>query len=64
MDLLDKKIGEIAVKKFGLQEGDKEYKFFILGYKESLKNKKEFCARELAKLGRCDVNCGGCEYVK
>ena len=33
--MTDKEIGKIAFDKFGLQECDEEYTYFILGYKEA-----------------------------
>lgn len=30
---------------------------------ELTNNEDEFCARELAQLGRCEVHCGKCEYI-
>jgi len=33
--MTDKEIGKIASYKFGLQECDEEYTYFILGYKEA-----------------------------
>ena len=36
MKLTEKEIGKIAFNKFGLQECDEEYTYFILGYKEAI----------------------------
>jgi len=43
--MTDKEIGKIAFDKFGLQECDEEYTYFVLGYKEAIK--KQFAITDV-----------------
>ena len=49
--MTDKKIGKIAFEKFGLQEGDQDYIFFIEGYKLAMS--KQFA---ITDVGRSTYN--------
>ena len=43
--MTDKEIGKIAFNKFGLQECDEDYTYFVLGYKEAIK--KQFAITDV-----------------
>ena len=56
--MTDKEIGKIAFNKFGLQECDEDYTYFVLGYKEAIK--KQFAITDVVASVLCvsdDTDC-------
>jgi hypothetical protein len=72
--MTDKEIGKIAFNKFGLQECDEDYAYFVLGYKEAIKkqfaitdvvvpketlpNNCKGCGRTIEEMGKMTSMCG------